>query len=377
VSVVAWAQRGIARLDPGDRPTLAAFQREHFGERAMQHRPEHHRWLFEDVPRPDPEGVQLWVCKRKDAVVGQQGGIPFRLKAGERMLRASWSIDLMVAPEWRLRGVGPALTDAHAMCNEATVSLAPSDAAYKAYKRAGWLDLGSVPTYVRVIDPVPCVAVTPFAARLGRAGRAAAAVAGPVLATASFAYAAAALAAGARVEVVERFDERVDPLWRDAAQRYPVIAERSLDFLRWRFDRGPAVRQAKRLYITRRGQLMGYVVLRADRWRGVPVMVVLDYLVRPGWTAAAFALAVEYARRERAAALLCRTLNPEAARPLAAMGFACLKNGLNMPTRMLARAGFGAEDSAALLSDPANWYVTAADSDLGFEPLGFDPTGTT
>jgi len=375
VSVVAWAQRGIARLDPGDRPALAAFQREHFGERAVQHRPEHHRWVFEDVPRPDPEGVQLWLCKRKDAVVGQQGGIPFRLKVGERSLRASWSIDLMVAPEWRLRGVGPALSDAHAMCNEVTVSLAPSEAAYKAYKRADWLDLGGVPTYVRVIDPAPCVAVTPFTARLGRAGRTAAAAARPVLASASFACAAAALAAGARVEVLERFDDRVDALWRDTAPRHPVIAERTLDFLRWRFDRGPEMPQARRMYILRRGALMGYVVLRADRWRGVPVMLVLDYLVRPGWTAATFAMAVEFARRERTAALLCRTLNPDAGRPLAAMGFICFRNGFSTPTRLMARVGLGAEGCAALLSDRANWYVTAADSDLGFEPL--EKTGTT
>ncbi|HEY0833119.1 MAG TPA: GNAT family N-acetyltransferase, partial [Azospirillum sp.] len=183
-----------------------------------------------------------------------------------------------------------------------------------------------------------------------------------------------ALAAGARVEVVERFDERVDALWRDAAPRHPVIARRDLAFLRWRFDRSPAAQRVTRLYIQRRGQLMGYVVLRADSWRGLPVTVVLDYLVRPGWTLPAFALAVEFARRERTAALLCRTLNPEVARPLAAMGFVCFRNGFNLPTRMMARVGPGAEENAALLSDPANWYVTAADSDLGFTP--FDPAGT-
>lgn len=367
MSVVAWAQRGIARYEPPDRPDLEAFQRSMFGAGALQLDHDHFQWAFEDVATPDPEGVQFWVCKRNGTVVGQQGGIPFRLKVGERVCRASWAIDLMVAPEWRLRGVGPALSETHSTTSEVAVSVGITDAAYKAYKRGGWLDLGGLATFVRIIDPLRCVRASNHDGRLGRI---AAACGTPLVAAASMAFGALAWARGARLQDMDAFDERVDALWAAAAPHHPVIAERTLRFLSWRFDQCPAAGRFRRLAVLRRGELMGYVVLRAEQWRGASVGVVVDYLVRPGWAMPAFALAVEFARREGLAALLCRTLNTGIERPLTRMGFLCLKNGLNTPTRIMARPGPGGESLTGRLAERRNWFVTAADSDLSFTELG-------
>lgn len=367
MSAVAWAQRGIARYEPSDRPDLETFQRGTFGEGALQLDHGHFQWAFEDVPTPDPEGAQFWVCKRNGAVVGQQAGIPFRLKVGERVCRASWAIDLMVAPEWRLRGVGPALSETHSSASEVAVSVGITDAAYKAYKRGGWLDLGGLATFVRVIDPVRCVRAS---AQDSRFVRIAAACGAPFATAALMAFGALAWARGARLSEVAAFDERVDALWAAVAPHHPVIAERNRRFLSWRFDRGPTAGRFRRLYILRRGELMGYVVLRVERWRGASVGVVVDYFVRPGWAMPAFALAVEFARREGLAALLCRTLNTGIERPLAGMGFLCLRNGLNTPTRIMARPGPGGEGLTGMLAERRNWFVTAADSDLSFTELG-------
>ncbi|PWC34822.1 GNAT family N-acetyltransferase [Azospirillum sp. TSO22-1] len=367
MSVVAWAQRGIARYEPPDRPDLEAFQRGTFGEGALQLDHAHFHWAFEEVPSPDPEGVQFWLCKRNGAVVGQQAGIPFRLKVGERACRASWAIDLMVAPEWRLRGVGPALSETHSLSGEVAVGVGISDAAYKAYKRGGWLDLGGLATFVRLIDLAACVRASQHGGPLARVLAAAGA---PVAAVAAAGFAGLARLRGARLQEVPAFDGRVDALWAAVAPHHAVIAERDRRFLSWRFDRCPAAGRFRRLYVLRGGELMGYVVLRADHWKGASVGVVLDYLARPGWEAAAFALAVSFARRERLAALLCRTLNATLDRPLRRMGFLCLRNGLHAPTRIMARPAPGAEDLAGMLSNPRNWFVTAADSDLSFKELG-------
>jgi len=367
VNAVAWAQRGITRYDESDRPALDAFQRDMFGTDAHQLAPGHFQWLFEEVPTPDPEGMQFWICKRNGAVVGQQGGIPFRLKVGTQLRGASWAIDLMVAPAWRLRGVGPALSETHAAVSEVSVGLGISDAAHRAYKSAGWIDLGGVPTYIRVIDPVQCVRVSHHDRALARA----AALAGrPVVTAATMAFAGTAAARGLRLSEVERFDERVDALWPEASARFPVIAERSRDFLAWRFDRVPTAGRFRRFYLMQRGTPVGYLVLRQECWRGVPVGMVVDYLTKPGLSMAAFALLVEVARRDGMAALACRTLNPEIRKPLSMMGFLHKENGLNTPTRLMVRPGAAAQDDAAVLADRRNWFVTAADSDAGFKELG-------
>lgn len=364
MSVLARARQGIARYTPEDRPELEAFQRDQFGDGTLQTDWEHFRWAYEQVPTPDPEGVQFWVCKRNGAVVGQQAGIPFRLKVGERVCRASWAIDLMVAPAWRLRGVGPALSEMHLAANEVAVGIGISDLGYKAYKGAGWLDLGGLTTFVRIIDPVPCVRASKHDGTLPRL---VAACAKPFATAASMAF---ATTTRARLSEVPAFDERVDRLWEEASRHHPVIAERTLRFLSWRFDRSPAAKRYRRLYVLRGGELMGYVVLRAESWHGTPVAVVQDYFARPGWAGTAFALAVEFARKQGLAALLCRTLNAEIEKPLIRMGFLCLRNGLNMPTRIMARPGPGSEALADILANPRNWFVTPADSDLSFTELG-------
>lgn len=367
MSVIDWKQRGVARFEPGDRPALEVFQRESFGSDALQLCPDHFRWLFEEPPGRDVEGPQLWLCKRNGAIVGQQGGIPFSLKVGERTCRGSWAIDLMVAPEWRLRGVGPALSETQAGAADVTVSLSMTDAAYKSYKRAGWLDLGSVPTYLRVLDPPRCLRVSPYDGGLARL---VASVGKPAMTAASLATHATARLFGARLVEVERFDHRVDALWEASAGQHAVIARRDLAFLRWRFDSNPQAARHRRFYVMRGETLLGYVVLRVDPWKGEPVGVVCDYLARPGWLMAAFALVVEQARRERMAALMCRTLNQQAARPLSMLGFLCLKNGLRTPTRMMARPALDQPELKTLVGDPRQWFVTVADSDMGFRGLG-------
>ncbi|WP_207456448.1 GNAT family N-acetyltransferase [Azospirillum sp. SYSU D00513] len=366
MTVMPWTQRGIARYVPDDRPDLESFQREYFGPNSIQLCRDHFRWLLEP-PEQDPEGPQFWVCRRNGGIVGQQAGIPFALKAGDRSHRASWAIDLMVAKEWRLRGVGPTLSDAHLASSEVSISLGMTDAAYKSYKRAGWSDLGGLPTFLRVIDPLRCLRVSPYGGALASI---AAGIGKPALSVASTSYNLAARVRGGRLVEVPAFDEKADELWEAAAPQHTVIARRDRAFLSWRFDRAPNAGRLRRFYIMKGGRLMGYVVLRVDRWRGEPVAVVLDYLARPGWLMPTFALVVEQARRERVSALLCRTLNMQAARPLSMMGFLCLRNGLRAPTRMMVRPAPDRQELGPMLADPRNWFVTTADSDIGFTELG-------
>ncbi|CAO3357085.1 GNAT family N-acetyltransferase [Azospirillum sp. A26] len=367
MSVIDWKQRGVARYEPGDHASLEAFQRAHFGADAIQLCPDHFHWLFEEPPEREHEGPQLWLCKRNGAVVGQQGGIPFALKVGERNRRASWAIDLMVAPEWRLRGVGPALSETHTGASDLAVSLSMTEAAYKSYKRGGWLDLGNVPTYLRVIDPLRCLRVSPYGGGLAKL---VARVGKPALASASMGYGLSAKLLGARLVEIDRFDYRVDDLWEAASPQHSVIARRDWAFLNWRFDLSPQADRFRRFYVMRGETVLAYVVLRVDHWKGEPVGVVCDYLARPGWLMAAFSLMTELARREGMVALMCRTLNAQAARPLSMMGFLCLKNGLRTPTRMMVRPALDQPELAGTVGDPKNWFVTIADSDMGFKGLG-------
>jgi hypothetical protein len=122
----------------------------------------------------------------------------------------------------------------------------------------------------------------------------------------------------------------------------------------------------RRFYLTRAGRTLGYLVLRAERWRGEPFCVVADYFVGPPFAGALFALALREARSEGAVALACRTLNARAHRWLRSLAFARMTVTTEEPVRFLALPGPRAA-VLPLLAEPDNWFVTAADSDLDHE----------
>lgn len=364
MTILARAQRGIDLFDPADRPRLAEFQHQHFGVDSLPARSDYQSWAYGGAEGETP---QFWVCRRNEAIVGQQCGIPFTLQVGAEALPASWAVDLMVAPEWRMRGVGPALSARHAEVCPITVALGMTDAAFKTYRRAGWLDLGAMPTWLRPIDLQRCLAASsfngPLLAMLARIGQ-------PLLSVAARISALPARLAGATLVAIPAFDERVDAVWREACLTHTVQARRDLSFLRWRFDTLWADTGLSRFYVMRRGEVMAYAVLRVDPWRGIPVGVVLDFLARPGWTARGFALLLEHARRSGMAALACRILSVRAARALGSLGFLCLKQGVRAPTRAMVRLAPEFDRLKDAVAEPRNWLITAADSDVGFRPLG-------
>ncbi|HYH22860.1 MAG TPA: GNAT family N-acetyltransferase [Azospirillum sp.] len=356
----------LRRYRPSDRPALEAFQQATFGPDARQLDPAHTHWLYEENPWREAEGPQLWVYEYEGAIVGQQGGIPFRLKAGGLELSASWGVELMVAPEWRLRGVGPALSEAHAAASDVTLGLGMSEAAYKAYRTAGWIDLGLVPTYCRVLEARRCARA--LAVR-GPLLPLAAALATPALDLAGFLCDTGARLFGTRLVPIPAFDEAVDDLWATVSPHQPVLARRDARTLSWRFDARNADRY-RRFYLMHRGVVKGYAVLRVDRWEAEPIGVVIDYLARPEWLLPMLAHLTRLARREGLVALLCRTLNEPADRVFKALGFLQFRQGHRTPTRAMARLGENARDAAELIGDRRNWLITAGDSDTGLRELG-------
>ncbi|NQU75673.1 MAG: GNAT family N-acetyltransferase, partial [Planctomycetes bacterium] len=213
----------ISRYTTENRSALVEFQREMFGQSARQQLEEHFQWLFELNPFRRDDGAELWLCKKDGRVVGQQAGIPFELTIRSHVFRASWAVDLMVHPQWRLRGVGAALSQTYVESNDIVAGLGISDAAYKAFLRAGWTDLGCIPLYVRPLDVGAMLRGRSSTSHLAQA---AATGLRPLVWLVDAACDVRARWSGATLEPVEQFDHRVDELWKAVAPCYPVIARR-------------------------------------------------------------------------------------------------------------------------------------------------------
>lgn len=356
MTYAAKVQQQITRYTPEDRPALVRFQREVFGPDALQLNEDHFEWLFERNPYRRAGRPQFWICKKDEEVVGQQGGVPFELKVDRQYLRASWAIDLMVHPRWRLRGVGPALSENYVATNEVTLGLGITDAAYKAFLRAGWMDLGSIPLYVRPLDVRRMLEGRSSGDRpaclAGMAGR-------PLVRLTDAACEAYARCRGVTIEHVDRFDERVDALWPEAAREYAVLARRDLRSLKWRFDAVPRSTDYQRLYLLERDRLRGYAVVRMGARHGATAGIIIDYLSTIEYAAPLFARCVEHLRAAGAAAVYCCTLNHRARARMRAVGFVPRESGVHF----MARLGEAGTPLPHKIANRRDWLVTTADSD--------------
>ncbi|HEX6568575.1 MAG TPA: GNAT family N-acetyltransferase, partial [Acidimicrobiales bacterium] len=153
MTVPARLRVGIRRYRPGDAADLAEFQHRTFGPGTRQVDRARDAWLFDRNPcRSGGDERDVWICRRDDAVVGQQAEIPFVLRVGRDEHLAAWGIDLMVDEAWRLRGVGPALVATQLDERPIVCGLNMSDQGFALYEGLGFTDLGVVPVYLRALD---------------------------------------------------------------------------------------------------------------------------------------------------------------------------------------------------------------------------------
>lgn len=153
--VPARLKAGVERirpLDPEEIDAVAEFQRAHYPVGSRQVHDACRTWMYGQNPYGGGDGPGFWVYRRDGQIVGQQGEMPVELQIGEQQRRASWAVDLMVDPAWRLRGLGPALIATLLEHNPIVGVLYASEQGFPAFLRSGLTDLGPMPVYRRPLD---------------------------------------------------------------------------------------------------------------------------------------------------------------------------------------------------------------------------------
>jgi hypothetical protein len=231
-------------------------------------------------------------------------------------------------------------------------ALSVSESARRCFLRGGWLDLGQVPRYARLLrplsegdNPLGSWSASRSVARLSRA-------AAPLIR--GFDAAILPLArAGTVLETVPRFDERVDLIWQKTKSEYSVLARRDLAMLRWRFDDSPQAAAYQRYLLMRSGRPIGYAVTR----RKGPSLVVVDYLCAPAAVRPLFAHCIHLARQEDAVLIACLGMPRRIATGLGWLGF------MRRPgPRLMIRPDSTVD--IPVLTHPHGWFITEGDSDL-------------
>ncbi|HEY7409149.1 MAG TPA: GNAT family N-acetyltransferase [Vicinamibacteria bacterium] len=312
------------------------------------------RWDWQYVQNPEAaaSGPVLWMAREGETLLGQMGTMRVRLRFGGREVRASWGNDYFVRKGQTGRGLGMLICDAWSDHEDAALALGLTPSSYPLFKKVGFVDVGPVPFYQKVMD-----ARAVARRRLGPLG----VVAWPGLALYLRARHGAPPPPPGDVTVgeVDAFGEEYDRLWEKAGPSYTMCVRRDAAYLTWKYVRIPHRRYQVRA-ARRGGELVGFAVSREDDHRGLRLGWLVDLFCDTRDEAAKDALLHEVLRAFRArgvARAQAYSMNAPLAAALRRFGFFpgfsavqfCVKAGLE------ARAAF---------ADTGNWNLMFGDGDL-------------
>jgi hypothetical protein len=331
------------------------------------------RWTYEQAPYlPDT----VFLLKVHDRVVGSVGYGVRTFCVGGESKRVAVMADLAVDSEHRSLAPALALVKAGREHVQKEFDFAygwPNHKAEGVFARARYKSLGTLHRYVRVLRYEAYLDRTHYyTARLKQLGRLPARLATvltrrPVAAVGTRVFSQAQRLRHFTSTVVEQRvyslqwskleDERLDQIWDTARGQYPIVAERTSRFLRWRF----AADNVRVAVLTRKsdGSPCAYAVLRVER--GDAQLV--DVFGEPNALAALLALLVADLWHDRSIHVLsCLYLG----RP----GFveALLRNGFEKkPDKVRSVFVCGGrlpEAHRSELEAASNWHLTALDEDV-------------
>ncbi len=341
----------IDRYRPEDRRVVDALYRRVFGHDAAEGSRLRWDWQYRrnpNNPRGEPE---IWIAREGPAIVGQYATMPVQLSVGGKSVRASWGMDVMVAPERQRQGLGEVLFRTWDRNVGASLGLGLSESSYRLFNKLRWPDVG----------PLPCL-VKPLTRRALRmpnwpvaANRLVSAVTLPIVKIVSRSQPLAA-----EVRMIQRFDDSFTALWESLAPKFDFAVCRDAAYLNWKFTSAPHVRYLIAA-LRRDDRNIGYAVYRHFREPRGRVTLLVDFLVDPDDGAGVTTLLGWIDREARQAdsdKIRAFVMHAGFRRALKRAGYFQVKSSVQFVAKVN-----GLDVPPSFYDDTDRWHVTLGDSD--------------
>lgn len=311
-------------------------------------------WLYHEGPASD------WLLQDdREVAIGSVGLMQRKFRVHNQLVTAGQAVDMNV--DQAHRSLGPALQLQRKAIEESEARGLPfvyglcDRRSQLVLRRTGYELLGDVGRWAKPLTSEPFL---PDALRSKWLRKPACLLANLAMRCAS-AESWQRRPQGTRVEVVDRYDARFDRLWTRAAERFPILGERSSEFLNWRFADAPDVRYRALVLIDSEDRLRGYLIYHFDD----TTAHVADFLYdEPGDLAALLPELFTIARRWGMESVVVESLIPESIADLLKR-FGFWRRPSNWPFLVYAPKADQSQWQEQGLFDLENWYLTRADVD--------------
>jgi GNAT superfamily N-acetyltransferase len=324
------------------------------------------RWQYHETPAGAGIGV---VALENDAVVGFAGGLPKRIKVGDRTVRCAQVVDYMVDPAIKGGYLGVLLLrKLNELAKREGFSLSvglpnPNADRVATSKKGGMRDVLSPVIMAKPVRPFP-VTGDLGGNKILQIGLGVAMGVEIVLSRAFRRVGSSP--PGVVIDEVRTADEHFDDLWERASENLPVAFVRDAAYVEWRFLRHPVYRYGLFLAQDGRGPL-GYLVVLVRAMNGIRVGEIVDWLIRPdapeacGWL---LNTALDWARAAGVHVAVAAALaGMPGYRALRRAGWYGVPPRLD-PTNFNLVAQVFEDGLDAHLFEKRNWYWTLGDADV-------------
>jgi N-acetylglutamate synthase-like GNAT family acetyltransferase len=350
---------------PDDSPAIAGVLDRTLGSRPYEQRLALWKWRVDRNPARTGAFPSFLVVEEKGRIVGVQGLIPLRMKAGDKELPISCSCDLAVDPAARSAGMKLKLAALSRELSPLHLSTSANEPACKITVALG----GKEVSWCRRKWIMPLKASGLMSRGWAEKGGAAGVIAGasaaimkPVdwMMAISRSLKTPKAVAGGNIVDIEGFDVRFDRFWEELAKEHVILAVRNSSYLNWRYS-GYPFPGIRSFELSRGKQLLGFSVIHIavdeDRLRFAAILELAGRTGEDGVPEHLLGEAIRRARGAGAHYVIART-SPSEEESFRKMGFLArdmshspvtYKNNSDVPKELFA--------------DDRNWYVTLGDGD--------------
>jgi hypothetical protein len=340
----------IERFTPEDRRGIEQLYRRTLGNEAADRL--RLRW---DWARRNPaNGVEppYWVVREGPTIIAATHLLPVRVTVSGAEVAGTWSSDPLVVAERQRQGLGGSLLRAWDRGTGVALGAALSPATRGRLDEMRWPKALALPCVVKPISR-RAIRIPTWPVAINRL---VSAITLPVVRVVS-----RTKPLKEEIEVVRRFDSRVDRLWERLAGRFALAVRRDSRYLNWKYAEPPHVRYTSAL-LRRGDDIDGYIVYRHFHEPQGRVTQIVDLLADPSDERGIKTLARwvdREARMHDSDKIRCYATNAAFRRVLRRSGYFVVKSGIDLTIKVNA-----VPVPKGLYESVDEWHVTLGDGEL-------------
>src|SRR5215204_2575010 len=343
----------IEQLKLSDKDKVLSFLQKAYDDNPRMSDERFWDWHYKEAPYAKDGKPPVWVAKAGEQVVAQIGTIPVVVNVEGERREAIWVLDMIVAPEFRRRGLVKRMVKAAEEVFGTfglVINTAEQASSTKLLQSLGYVIIINVPRFHKLLFPANDIREIANLSILRRTVNRA------------FAPFRPRFKKNENVRAVEKFDASFDEFWTQVAAQWACSIERSAKYLEWQYARQPG-KKFDILGYYEGGKLRGFAVLffRKARADGtIPKAAITDICYHPENPGdiidALLQESLRIAVERGAGGLVTDALDALVEERLSFYGFWRVKN----PLQFMVRSD-GQQD---LTNNPKNWHLTRGDSDI-------------